>query len=199
MRIRTTPVAVIGVALLAVTACSSNSSGKGSEAKSLTTATTPSSSESPSKQATAKEPAAAAMGKVQTFRDEGDKEYETAAGTVTVLSYQQPVHAAVSADEETGSSGYVWAALEVKVCGTEGEFTTSSQPWTLAYNDGARIEPSSSTYDDFPKPQYVEDAAVAAGDCSRGKIVFPVPGKQRPAKAIYTTQDMPTLRWSLSK
>ncbi|MFJ8931980.1 hypothetical protein ACIRLA_35960 [Streptomyces sp. NPDC102364] len=139
------------------------------------------------------------MRSVQKFSFEGDDEYDPMAGNATVLSYQQPVHASVTAAEEVNEPGYVWAALEVKVCGTKGEFTTSSDPWTLAYKDGTRIEPSGTTYDDFPKPEYVTDAPISAGDCSRGKIVYAVPGKQRPAQALYTTNEEPTLRWSLAK
>lgn len=150
-------------------------------------------------QADAKTPEIVATGAVQKFSFAGDEEYDPNAGTVTVLSYQQPVTASVTASEEVSAKGYVWAALEVKVCATKGEFTTSSLPWTLAYEDGARIEPSSTTYEDFPKPHYVENAAVSAGDCSRGKIVFPVPGNDRPSKAIYATESYPTLRWSLTK
>lgn len=154
--------------------------------------------DAPTQQADDKAPGVVPMRAVQKFDFAGDEEYDPSAGTVTVLSYQQPVHSHVTAAEETGTKGYVWAALEVKVCSTKGEFTTSSQPWTLAYDDGTRVEPSSVTYDDFPQPEYVQDAPVAAGDCSRGKIVFPVPGDKRPAKAIYSTEDSPTLRWSLA-
>ncbi|MEU0965665.1 hypothetical protein ABZ357_09645 [Streptomyces sp. NPDC005917] len=141
----------------------------------------------------------AKLGTGQKFSFEGDEEYDPMAGNATVLSYQQPVHASVTAAEEFNQPGYVWAALEVKVCGTKGDFTTSSTPWTLSYNDGTRIEPSGTTYEDFPKPEYVQDAPISAGDCSRGKIVYAVPGKQRPAQVLYTTDDSPTLRWSLAK
>lgn len=144
-------------------------------------------------------PAQAKIGTILKFHDPATDEFDETAGSVTVLSYQQPVKSVGSAVEESGAKGYVWAALEVKVCSTLGEFTTSSQPWTLAYTDGARVEPSSTTYDDFPKPEYVEDAAVAPGDCSRGKIVFPVPGDQRPAKAIYATDSRATMRWDLNE
>ncbi|SFY50071.1 hypothetical protein [Streptomyces sp. F-1] len=142
-------------------------------------------------------PGSAALREVRKFSSPGDDEYEAAAGTVTVLSYTQPVPSHVSAAEEVGAAGYVWGALEVKICATDGEFTTSSQPWTLAYADGARIEPSRTTYDDFPKPEYIEDADVTAGDCSRGKIVYPVPGGERPVEAIYSTDDTPAMKWSL--
>ncbi|MGW4730553.1 hypothetical protein ACWEQC_15525 [Streptomyces shenzhenensis] len=143
--------------------------------------------------------AAAKMGTTQKFSFEGDEEYDPLAGNAIVLSYQQPVRAAVTVAEEVDEPGYVWAALEVKVCGTKGDFTTSSMPWTLSYDDGTRIEPSSTTYGDFPKPEYVQDAPISAGDCSRGKIVYAVPGNQRPAQVLYTTDSSPTLRWSLAK
>ncbi|MFB8035887.1 hypothetical protein ACFC5Z_23650 [Streptomyces sp. NPDC056004] len=198
MRTRTTVAALIAAGLLVtLTACGSSDRSVTEPANSGTTkkASGPqSAAKSPSPQL----PTQAKIGTTLKFHDPATDDSDETAGSVTVLSYQQPVKSAASAAEESGAKGYVWAALEVKVCSTLGEFTTSSQPWTLAYADGARIEPSSTTYDDFPKPEYVEDAAVGPGDCSRGKIVFPVPGDQRPARAIYATDYMATMRWDLN-
>ncbi|MGW5759876.1 hypothetical protein [Streptomyces tendae] len=199
---RARAIVVTATAALASVLVGCSSSGEPDEIRVTVTETVTPGSETatadPTQQADSKSSGTSPMRTVQKFSLEGDDEYDPMAGTVTVLSYQQPVPSHVSAAEEFDAKGFVWAALEVKVCATEGEFTTSSLPWTLSYDDGARIEPSSSTYDDFPKPEYVEDAPVVAGDCSRGKIVFPVPGNKRPAKALYSTDDSPTLRWSLS-
>ncbi|MEU9924542.1 hypothetical protein AB0H51_25180 [Streptomyces griseoluteus] len=201
MRVRATTAAV--TAALAITLVGCSSGGEPEKVQVTVTQTAGSGNTTPTGEPTTENDAKAAgvarMQAVQKFNDPGDDEYDPTAGTVTVLSYQQPVRASVTAAEEIGTKGYVWAALEVKVCSTKGEFVTSSQPWTLAYDDGARVEPSSSTYDDFPKPEYVEDADVSPGDCSRGKIVYPVPGDKWPAKAIYATDSSPALRWSLAK
>ncbi|MFE4214199.1 hypothetical protein [Streptomyces sp. NPDC056844] len=205
MRMRAMTAAVTAVLAVILVGCGNNSEPEKARATANETAPpdgTPTGqpvSEESAARADAKTPSVVAMGAVQKFSFAGDEEYDPNAGTVTVLSYQQPVSASVTAAEEVGTKGYVWAALEVKVCATEGDITTSSQPWTLAYDDGARIQPISSTYEDFPKPHYVEDAAVSAGDCSRGKIVFPVPGEGRPSKAVYATDSYPALRWSLKK
>jgi hypothetical protein len=197
MRIRIYEVTATALLLTALAGC-----GGGAEPETIrvtTTKTVTPGVEAPASDEAKARSSVAAMGDVRKFSFEGDDEYDPMAGNVTVLSYEQPVYASVTAAEEVGDKGYVWAALEVKICATKGEFTTSSMPWTLAYDDGTRVEPSSVSYDDFPKPAYVEDASVVAGDCSRGKIVFPVPGKQHPSKAIYSTENSPTLRWSLSK
>lgn len=198
MHTRITAAAIAAGLLVTLTACGSNDGSTKAPTNSGTAKETP----APQPTAASPSPAAAALAKIGTvrkFNDPATAEYDATAGSVAVLAYEQPVKSVGSAAEESGAKGYVWAALEVKVCSTLGEFTTSSQPWTLAYADGARIEPSSTTYDDFPKPEYVDDAALAPGDCSRGKIVFPVPGNQRPAKAIYAPEQTATMRWDLSK
>lgn len=111
---------------------------------------------------------------------------ETLIGNTTVISYEQPITTAVSAEEDLGQPGYVWAALELKVCTDVGELWVSEGDWILAYEDGTRVESSSNTYDDFPRPEFPFEAEVRAGDCVRGKVVYPVPGKQRPERVLYT-------------
>ncbi|MGV9567692.1 hypothetical protein [Streptomyces sp. NPDC003480] len=58
-----------------------------------------------------------------------------------------------NASEEVGASGYVWAYADLKLCVTKGSYTDDTTRWTLYYSDGSRVDPSSSTYDDFPKPE----------------------------------------------
>ncbi|MFI0779354.1 hypothetical protein [Streptomyces sp. NPDC021212] len=106
-------------------------------------------------------------------------------GTTTVLGYEQPISSVGSAAEETGEKGHVWGALEVKVSTDKGKLLVTNTDMTLAYKDGARVEASSSTWDDFPKPEFPIETQVRAGDCVRGKTVFPVPGYQRPVKVMY--------------
>ncbi|MYV56522.1 hypothetical protein [Streptomyces sp. SID3212] len=112
--------------------------------------------------------------------------------TATVLGYEQgTIKPQRSADAEFGTKGYVWAAIELKVCNKKGNLGVTRYPWALAYTDGTRIEPSGVTYGDFPKPEYPYEATVKTGDCVRGKTVFPVPGNQRPERVLYTTDILP--------
>ncbi|MGW7064071.1 hypothetical protein ACWGHM_36995 [Streptomyces sp. NPDC054904] len=115
----------------------------------------------------------------------------TTTATAVVLGYEQGVKAQQSADEENGTTGYTWSALEIKVCSTKGNILTSRFPWILAYADGTRIEPSGTTYGDFPKPEYPFEAKVNEGDCVRGKTVYAVPASQRPERVLYTAQILP--------
>ncbi|MBZ4016261.1 hypothetical protein CCS38_11015 [Streptomyces purpurogeneiscleroticus] len=140
------------------------------------------------------------LGKSSKWVDESDG--SRAAGATTAIAYEQPVaRGSVQPEEEFGSeqAGYVWAALEVKVCSTEGqEVYVNNTPWSLAYADGARVEPSSVTYGDFPRPEYpIGDTAVRVGDCVRGKIVFPVPGNQRPERVVYAPPSSDAVEWSV--
>lgn len=123
---------------------------------------------------------------------EGTTDGDAIEGSETVLSYKQGVHSVVTADEEGGTSGYEWAALELKTCSTKGSFTASNSPWTLSYEDGTRIEPSSSTYDDFPKPEYPFETKLTEGKCVRGKVVFAVPGNSRPTTVVYAPYELDT-------
>ncbi|KUN91910.1 hypothetical protein AQJ67_41510 [Streptomyces caeruleatus] len=119
---------------------------------------------------------------------------------VTVLSYEQGIKAQTTADQEFSTDGYEWAALEIKTCIAKGTGGTTRYPWILAYEDGARVEPSSVTYGDFPKPEYPYEATVKAGDCVRGKTVFAVPGNQRPERVLYTPEALPEgAEWAVPK
>ncbi|MGW0122155.1 hypothetical protein [Streptomyces sp. NPDC003327] len=112
------------------------------------------------------------------------------SGTSAVLGYQQGITSVGSAAEESGNKNYVWAALELKVCSNKGVFVATTTPWTLSYADGSRIEPSSSTWDDFPKPEFPLETKLTPGKCVRGKVVFPVPGDSRPETVVYSPESM---------
>ncbi|MBT2611425.1 hypothetical protein J7I97_24995 [Streptomyces sp. ISL-87] len=168
--------------LLTATACDSQSTGQPAPA---VTSSAPSSAV-PSPLAT---PPAAPLTFGTTISSSNPK--AGSAATVTVLGYEHDVRAHTSADEEYKTSGYVWAAVEIKVCSTKGTVGVTRTPWALAYADGARVEPSSSTYDDFPRPEYPFEADIRNGDCLRGKTVFAVPGKQRPERVLYTSSILP--------
>ncbi|MFI8294451.1 hypothetical protein ACIGCZ_00740 [Streptomyces nigra] len=143
-------------------------------------------------------PKALAIG--DTWKFEGtDESGGPVNGTVTVLGYKQDVKAAVTADEEFNTKGYVWAALELKTCSVEGSFWATTSPWTLSYEDGARIEPSSTTYDSFPRPEFPFETKLTTGKCVRGHVVYPVPGDQRPATVVYAPEGMDPKEWAMPK
>jgi hypothetical protein len=119
------------------------------------------------------------------------------SGSATVLGYRQRVALdAPTPEEDSGaeSKGYVWAALEVKVCNnptSADPIIVSNTPWVLAYADGAQIQPSSTTYDAFPRPEFpIGDTQLAAGRCIQGETVYPVPGDQRPTAAVYAPEGL---------
>lgn len=131
---------------------------------------------------------------------------EESAGSATVLGYEQDVAKdAWTPEEDFGSEakGYVWAALEVKVCVTKAdgvETTVSTAPWSIAYEDGARIRPTNDLGDEAPRPQYPEDdTLVRPGDCIRGKTVFAVPGDKWPERALYVPESSEPAEWLLKK
>lgn len=192
MRTRTTAAALIAAGLLALTAC-------GTEPKPDAPAVGPKPTKpasAPSPDPTPTEGAPLAFNKVVTVlnKDEGTE------ATVAVTGYKQGIKAEVTADDEFGTKGYVWATLELKLCSIKGTSGATRYPWALAYSDGARIEPSGVTYGDFPKPEYPYEAMVKQGDCIRGKTMFAVPGDQRPERVLYTTElfDTPP-EWSVPK
>lgn len=120
--------------------------------------------------------------------------------TSTVLAYEHDVKVSIAADEENGTDGYVWSALEIKVCALSDGIGVSRFPWILAYADGSRVEPSGTTYGDFPKPEYPIEADVKNGDCVRGKITYAVPGDQHPVKVIYAPEGLPEpVEWTMPK
>lgn len=193
MHTRTTA-ATAALLLAALTACQSSDDpaagdNKASKSKAPAAAKT---SASPS----STEDATRDFGEVLTFNDPvGDVTVK-----VTVLGYEQGIKAQTSADQEFNTDGYEWAAVEIKTCVTKGTGGTTRYPWVLAYEDGARIEPSSVTYGDFPKPEYPYEATMKAGDCVRGKTVFAVPGNQRPERVLYTPEALPEgAEWKVPK
>ncbi|MFE2532109.1 hypothetical protein [Streptomyces sp. NPDC059371] len=136
-----------------------------------------------------------AFGRPFTYTTDG------ATMAMTALRYEQgKFHFRRSADEESGASGYTWAAIEIKACLKNGFAVVTRNSWVLAYADGTRIKPSSVTYDDFPRPEYPRMATVKAGTCVHGKTVFAVPAKQRPVRVLYTstTPEKPA-EWSVPK
>ncbi|MGC4985167.1 hypothetical protein ACLQ18_31760 [Streptomyces sp. DT193] len=187
MRTRTTTVTV-ALLLTAVTACT----GGGTPAEPGTTRAAGGS--------TAAEPdpdpkALRALGTPLSFTTDGS------TMAMTALRYEQGTfHLRRSADEEFGTTGFTWAAVEIRACLKNGFAVITRNSWVLAYADGARIKPSRVTYDDLPRPEYPLMATVKAGSCVRGKTVFAVPAKQRPVRVLYTstTPEAPA-EWSVPR
>ncbi|WP_327696432.1 hypothetical protein [Streptomyces sp. NBC_00459] len=197
MRTTTTTTITFTVALLlaTATACSGSGDAEKQVAKPSTTATTKTSKESTAAEPSARREAPRALGEPFSFTTDG------ATMVMTVLSYEQGrFHPRQSADKEFGTTGYTWAAVEIKACLKNGVGAVTRYPWALAYADGARIKPSGVTYGDFPKPEYPYAATVKPGTCVRGKTVFAVPAKQRPERVLYTSTTLRTpAEWSVPK
>jgi hypothetical protein len=196
MRTRTTVAAVL---LLAATATACSSSGEPEKIRVTVTQTV---TATPGEEADA-EPSSSsdtyAFGDLWEF--EGTDDGDAVEGSVTVLGYKQGgIKTVGSASEEAGAPGYVWAYTDLKVCSTKGSYTDDTTSWTLYYSDGSRVDPSSSTYGDFPKPEFPTQVTVTAGKCVRGKLVFPVPGGKRPESVLYAPPgtDEP-VEWKVSK
>lgn len=188
MRIRTT-VITAGLLLAALTACS------GSDDNEIANKPSKVPTSAAADREAAPSPAAPLrLGDVFHWEDTANG----IAGTSAVLSYKQGIKSGSTATDEVGAAGYEWAALELKVCSSQGTFPTSSSPWVLAYDDGGRVEASSTTYDDFPRPHYPLEATLTTGKCVRGFVVYPVPDDDRPASVIYTYGNpIKTAEWTV--
>lgn len=118
--------------------------------------------------------------------------------TATVLAYKDD---GIRGLPEMLSPGQKWAALEVKVCntGTEG-FGVSPLVWSLAYEDGARVEAAGMNAGELPQPLYPMDAKVKTGDCVRGNIAFQVPKDGRPGRVLYSPDRLDeSVEWRVGK
>ncbi|MFD3657018.1 DUF4352 domain-containing protein [Streptomyces sp. NPDC058620] len=190
MRTRTITAALVTAGLLALTGCSSEpepASVTKSDAKPDPTPTTVSPTPEP---------------KQQTTFDVGDTaDINDAPNNVTfsatVIAYAQPVKGPQPPSDELG--GDVWATAEVKVCNVKGETISVSQfPWSLDYEDGTRIKATGLGGGDLPKPEFPNDVMVKVDRCVRGKIPFPVPSDQRPARIVYAPESMDEpLEWTV--
>lgn len=130
-------------------------------------------------------------------------------GDTADISGEADVTASVLAYKDTGvkgipeflGSGEKWAVLDVKVCNTgSSPVVTTTQPWSLAYAGGVRVEAAGMNAGDLPKPLYPMDARVSSGDCVRGNIAFQVPEEGRPERVLYApgVMDEP-VEWQVSK
>lgn len=188
---RTTTAALAAALLIAsLTACGSTDDAD-AKATSSETPTPAATTSSPEAEPTPTRQPILKLGTTWEFESTEDSG-DNIAGTVTVLDYKQGVRSIVSADEDGGTDGYEWAYVELKTCSTSGSFLASVEPWTISYEDGTRVEPSSSTYGDFPKPEYPVETQLTTGRCVRGKLVFPVPGDSWPQNVVYAPYGLDT-------
>ena len=180
MRIRTTTVGLLLAAATVLTGCGSNDELADAEASPSAEPAAETSEPTPVPEDTATHQMVLKMGTEWQFTaDDG------ISGSITVIDYKQGIKSVGDAAEE-GATGYQWAYVELKTCSTTGTFTVDVTPWTLAYEDGSRVEPSSTTYGDFPKPEYPFETTLTAGRCVRGKLVFSVPGGNTvPQNVVY--------------
>ncbi|MEV5768315.1 hypothetical protein AB0L34_27585 [Micromonospora sp. NPDC052213] len=127
----------------------------------------------------------------------------TGGGYVTATVYAYRHNVAKSAPRPEEQPGFVWAAVDVKVCAnkdiTVSSVGVSNGPWTLVYADDTTIGPSDTGYDSFPEPEYPwSEKALAPGRCVRGWITFPVPGTKRPVFVEYAPEgEQVTPRWAV--
>lgn len=113
---------------------------------------------------------------------------------VTAYSFSTPVATGAPKPDEPG---YAWGAIDVQVC-VPTEATINDLPWYLRYADNTTIEPSSTGYRQFPKPEYPSgDRNVVAGACTRGWITFAVPAGKNPVSIVYTTHETEPAEWLL--
>lgn len=108
--------------------------------------------------------------------------------SAAVLSYQDK---AIRGLPELLGAGQKWAVAEVKVCNRGAEaFPVTTFVWSLAYEDGTRVEPAGTNAGDLPQPLYPMDAKVSGGDCVRGNIPFQVPKSGRPERVLYSPDSL---------
>ncbi|MEW1895924.1 DUF4352 domain-containing protein [Streptomyces albidoflavus] len=192
MNSRAISAALAAALLLAITACSNGeeSAAAAEEAGKPEPAEVASSSPTPEPS----EQSAFALGDKADIVDEpNDVSFDA-----TVIAYTQPETGPQPPTEELG--GDTWATAEIKVCNVKGQtFSVSQHPWSLAYEDGTRIEVSGLSGGDLPKPEFpINDVSVKPGDCVRGKVPYPVPGDSRPERIVYAPESLDeSLEWTI--
>ncbi|MCX4906860.1 DUF4352 domain-containing protein [Streptomyces sp. NBC_00878] len=98
--------------------------------------------------------------------------------------------------------GMKLALVEVKVCNKNDEpIEVSPFVWSLAYEDGVRVEPFHMSGSGLPQPVYPMDAKVRGGDCVRGNVFFEVPEESgRAERVLYSPQDLDEpVEWPVGK
>lgn len=193
MRTRTTTAGVLAVLALTLTACGDSDDGKPAVTKATDTPTTsptptPTPTPSPSQQELEFQ-----------VGDTADVEGTDGKFTVAALTYRDTgIHSSIPGLLEDGQK---WALVEAKVCNHTGQTVPATPyPWSLAYEDGSRVESTAITGTDLPGPLYPEETKLKDGDCVRGNIVFQVPEEGQPERVVYAPDvlDDP-LEWQVTK
>jgi hypothetical protein len=168
-------------------------SGDSKESTVAKASDTPSASSSPSPSPTPSE-----TEETFHFGDTVDISADSLTFSASVLAYKDT---GISAAQEVLQPGQKWAAAEVKVCNTGDEpFAVSPFVWSLAYEDGARVEATHMSGGEFPRPLYPLDARVKGGDCVRGNILFEVPEEGRAERVLYSPEGLDeSVEWFVSK
>src|SRR5690606_23015938 len=143
MRRTILPAAILLLAGAAV-GCSSDTDDKPTVSKATDTPTTSSSSPSPSPSPS---PETYKVGATIDIEASGDQ------FAVTVIAFKDK---GITTDVPgLLNDGEKWAQAEVKVCNSGSEsFGVSPAPWSLAYEDGARVDATSISGAELPAPEY---------------------------------------------
>lgn len=119
--------------------------------------------------------------------------------SATVLAYKDR---GITGPPGLLQAGNKLAAVEVKICNKGDQpFPVSPFTWSLAYEDGARVEPFHVSGSELPQPVYPMDAKVKGGDCVRGNVTFEVPESwARPERVLYSPADLDEpVEWQIGK
>lgn len=98
--------------------------------------------------------------------------------TLTVLDFD-PDRPSVGAQP-----GERYAAADVKQCGGVPDYSS----WSVADTDSGVYEATSTTYQDFPKPEFpfAADHLLSPGQCVHGWVMFPVAEDARIAAVTFS-------------
>ncbi|MER6678663.1 DUF4352 domain-containing protein [Streptomyces sp. NPDC000983] len=168
--------------------CSSDSDDKPAVSKASAEPATSSPSPSPS---------ASPSPDVFKLRDIADITLDGLDFTATVLAFKDR---GISGGPGLLNDGQKWALAEVKVCNKDDEsFGVTPFKWSLAYADGARVEPTHVSGSGLPGPVYPLEATVKGGDCVRGNIFYQVPPEGRAESVMYAPEGLDEpVEWELA-
>ncbi|MCM0622347.1 hypothetical protein [Nocardioides bruguierae] len=184
--------APLAALLMLVTACGSDSSSTPAPSVTVTATTTATTT------ATASETASASPAEPSTSStpeaDPADRRtWRTPETTITVKRSRQDV------SEYGKQPGTRLDAVLVRTCiKVTGGGSVSWSPWSLVDKRDGRYPASSSTWSDFPLPEYpFAGVQIGEGECAQGWIVFRVPAKCGKAVALVYDNGSRQHRWNL--
>lgn len=104
---------------------------------------------------------------------------------LTVFGYQQPV---ATDGPQPETPGDAWAAADVQVCAVDGPLDFFPSGFSVVDSQQRGFEPSSVGYSSFPEPNIFQ-ADIAAGECTRGYVIFVVRADAQIEAIRYRTAD----------